>query len=304
MTRYLFPIIVFDLQLFAEGGTGDGGSTGGNGTDAGSMGAGSDLSGVQYGVQTEQRTSPAKADAPAAEDRAAAFEQLIKGEYKDLYDARVQDIVKGRLKNSQETVERYNKLTPLLETMSSKYGVKADDIDALIAAVDEDSSFYEDEALEKGVSVETLKLQKKLERENASLKQQMQQEQQRQKSAQLYQKWSQESQAMQQTYPGFNLQNELQNDQFRQLLLNNIDVRTAYEVAHKDEIIPAAMSFAAKTAERKVVNSLAANGRRPAEGGNAQRASATVKSSVSQLTKQDMAEIERRVRNGERISFG
>ena len=95
----------------------------------------------------------------------------------------------------------------------------------------------------------------------------------------------------------------MQNQKFVDLLRSNIDVRTAYEVLHKDEIIPAAMQFTAKTVEQKLTNKIIANGARPAENGMAAQGAALVKSDVSQLTKADREEIIRRVQRGEKIRF-
>lgn len=95
----------------------------------------------------------------------------------------------------------------------------------------------------------------------------------------------------------------MENPKFLDLLKSNIDVRTAYEVLHKDEIIPAAMQFTAKTVESKIAKSIAANGSRPAENAVGAQAPAVVKSDVSQLSKADRKEIIRRVAKGEKIRF-
>ena len=104
-------------------------------------------------------------------------------------------------------------------------------------------------------------------------------------------------------YPSLDLRAEMQNPKFIDLLKANIDVRTAYEVLHKDEILPAAMQFTAKTVEQKLTNKIIANGARPTENGISSQSSAVVKSDVSQLTKADRDEIRRRVARGDKISF-
>jgi hypothetical protein len=95
----------------------------------------------------------------------------------------------------------------------------------------------------------------------------------------------------------------MQNPQFRQLLQSNVPVRTAFEVIHRDEIIPAAMQYTAKTVEQKLANKLVANGARPAENGSSGQSATITKSDVSQLTKEDRREIARRVARGEKIVF-
>ena len=97
---------------------------------------------------------------------------------------------------------------------------------------------------------------------------------------------------------------ELQNPEFVNLITNNVDVKTAYEVLHRDEIIPAAMQFAAQAVEQNIAKKIAANGVRPSENGMGSQASAVVKSDVSKLTKMDIDEVARRVARGERVTFG
>jgi hypothetical protein len=305
-----------NLQLFAEG-AGEGGGTGAEGatsvteTNAVSQikgGKTDPLANVVYGKQTDAQNANVQVETTETEsvqpDRNAEFEKLIKGEYKDLYDQRVQDTIQKRLKGTKETVDKYNALSPTIDLLSKKYGVDPTDIEALNKAIEDDDAYYEEEAIEKGVTVEQLKQIKKMEKENAELKKQMQEQENKDKAAKLYSQWMEQEKATKNIYPSFNLRAEMQNPKFIDLLRANIDVRTAYEVLHKDEIIPAAMQFTAKTVEQKITNKIIANGARPAENGTSSQSAAVVKSDVSQLSTKDIAEVMRRVANGERISFG
>ena len=305
---HLIPML--NLQLFTEGGTagagaGDGGTAEGSGVTAPAAGVQkgvkNPLANVKYGKQEE--TAPAAEVNPTAPDRNAEFEALIKGEYKDLYDAKVQDTIQKRLKGQKETVDKFNALTPTLELLGRKYGVDATNIDALNKAIEEDDSYFEEEALEKGMSVEQLKEFKKMQRENAALKEQMQAQQNQENANKLYASWMNQAEDTKKVYPSFDLKAEMDNPKFVDLLRSNIDVRTAYEVLHKDEIIPAAMQFTAKTVEQKIANKIAANGARPTENGMNSQGASLVKSDVSQLSKADRAEIIRRVQRGEKIKF-
>ena len=297
---------IINLQLFAEGsGTGDGGTTGVTEAAAVSQtkGAKNPLADVQYGIQAEAQTTPVQ-ETSEAPDRNAEFEKLIKGDYKDLYDAKVQDTVQKRLKSTKETVDRYNALTPTLEILAKKYGVDVNDIDALNTAIEDDDAYFEEDALEKGITVQQLKEIRKMEKENADLKRQMQEQTAQQNAAKLYSAWMEQAEAAKTVYPSFDLRAEMQNPRFVDLLKSNVDVRTAYEVLHKDEIIPAAMQFTAQKVEQKLTNKIIANGARPTENGINSQSAAQVKSDVSQLSKADRAEIARRVARGEKISFG
>ena len=308
-------IPMLSLQLFADGGAGagagDGGTAEGQGvTEAAALpqtkGVKSNpLANVKYGIQPEEAASAAEVqtETVAQPDRNAEFEKLIKGEYKDLYDARVQDTVQKRLKGTKETVDKYNALTPTLELLANKYGVDATDIEALTKAISDDDAYYEQEAMERGMSVKQLKEVKQMERENADLKAQMEEAQRQENGKKLYASWMQQADEAKKVYPSFDLRTEMNNPKFVDLLRSNIDVRTAYEVLHKDEIIPAAMQFTAKTVESKLAKSIAANGARPSENGMSSQSAAVVKSDVSQLSKEDRAEIIRRVQRGEKIRF-
>lgn len=279
-----------NLQLFAEGTGGDG--TGVSATDAASQ------EGVAAVDATPQETT---------EDRNAKYEAFLK-EYKDLDDARVQSLMRDRLKKTNEEHAKkeseYKKTAPVLELLSRKYGVDASDIDALTKAMNDDDTYFEQEAMEKGISVEQLKEFRKMEKENAELRQ-MRDEQERKANAdRIYATWVKQAESTKQVYPDFNLEQEvISNSQFVDLLRNNIDVRTAYEVTHKDDIIAGAMQFAAKEAEAKLTKSIAANGSRPNENGISSRGASQVKSDVSKLTKADREEIARRVARGEKIDL-
>lgn len=304
MSKYLNLM----LQLFAEGGDGGTGAEGTTGvTETAAVSqtrkATNPLANVKYGKQEEAAPPPEEPKQTATPDRNAEFEKLIKGEYKDLYDARMQNAIRGRLKATEDTVNRFNALTPTLELLAEKYGVDANDVEALNKAIEEDESFFQDEALEKGMTVQQLKEFRKMQRENADLKRQMSDQQTKERADMLYASWVNQGEKTKTVYPSFDLKAEMENPRFVDLLRNNIDVRTAYEVLHKDEIIPAAMQFTAKTVEQKLTNKIIAGGQRPTENGMNSQGAAVVKSDVSQLSKADRQEIIRRVQRGEKIRF-
>ena len=105
MKHYSY-IPVRSLQLFADGGQGSGGAAQGTGVTAPAAGVqqgvkGNPASDAGNGVQV-QGGAPAAGVQQATEqpDRNAEFERLIKGQYKDLYDARVSETVQKRVKGS------------------------------------------------------------------------------------------------------------------------------------------------------------------------------------------------------------
>ena len=302
-------IPMLSLQIFAEG-AGDGGTAQGQGvTEAAALpqtkGAKNNpLAAVKYGIQ-EEAAPAAEVQKPteAQTDPNAEFEKLIKGQYKEQYDARMQDTIQKRLKGTKETVDKYNALQPVLEILAKKHGVDASDIGALQKAIEADDSYFEEEALQKGMSVQQLKEWRDIQRENAELKRQQQEQQTKENANKLYAGWMNQAEETKKVYPGFDLKAEMNNPKFMELLKSNIDVRTAYEVLHKDDIIRGAMQFTAQTVESKIAKKIAANGARPAENGMSSGSAAVVKSDVSQLSKADRDEIRRRVARGEKIRF-
>lgn len=305
-----------NLQLFAEG-TGEGG-TGAEGTNGVSAsvpslhtkGEKNPLANVKYGIQDDAqdanvqgKSTDVNGNPTQAIDRNAEFEKLIKGEYKDLYDAKVQDTIQKRLKNSKEAVDKYNELAPTLDMLARKYGVDASDIKALNKAIEEDDTYYEDEALEKGISVEQLKNIKKMERENAELKREIEERANRERAERDVAIWMEQAKEASKMFPGLDLGEELKNPQFINLLKTGVGVDTAYFAIHHRELVPQAMQFTAKQVEQKLTNKIIAGGKRPAENGINSQSSAVVKGDVLQLSKEDRAEIIRRVARGEKIRF-
>lgn len=309
-----------DLQLFAEGAGAAAGAGGGTSAGAGdtaaaagqqTKGAKNPLANVIYGKQDAASDDNGAEDTRAADangpdtvfdERREQYEAFRK-EYKAELDADMQKIIKGRLKNSQETVDKYTKLQPVLGMLAAKYGVDAEDSEALTKAIEEDDAYYEEEAFEKGMSVEDLKAVKKMERENAALKAQIDAARQQQQIEADVAKWMHEAEEAAKVFPGLDLGVELQNPRFVDLLRNNIDLQTAYFAIHHRELVPQAMKYAAVKTQEQVAQGIRSGARRPTENGLAKSSTAVVKSDVSQLTKEDRQEIIRRVQRGDIIRF-
>lgn len=291
--------LMINLQLFAEGAGADAGGSEGSGANG-------EVAAFQGTGVNAQAAAEQTMDVNV--DRNAEFEKLIKGEYKEQFDARMQDTIKQRLKGTKETVEKYNSLAPTLELLSQRYGVDVGNIEALNKAIEEDNSFYEDEALRLGIPVEELKKMRKMERENEMLRKERDErkaeEHAARERAQKYSKWVAEESEAKKVYPSLSLDEEAKNPKFFNLINAGVDVKTAFEVVHRDEMIPTAMQFASERATQKVANSIRANGARPVENGNASQSATVSKTDPSKLSSSEFEEIRRRVRAGEKITFG
>lgn len=306
-----------NLQLFADGGAagGDGGaaaaaagdSTGVSVPDAGvrkSRKRDNPLANVQYGVQQQSAEQVAPADGAAEQgtETEETFESLIKGKYKPDADAYIQNIVQNRLKNHQNDMAELEELRKLKASVAKKFNVDDQDLSGIIQAVEYDEEALEMEAIQRGMSVDSLKTVKRLEEQNKQLMQREQKSIAEQRMQQHFNSLAQQAESVKATYPGFDLMQEMSNPTFARLTAPGvgIDPKTAYEIVHKDEI----MAANAQAQAQAFAKSVKANGARPAENGlKAEQGASTVKTDPRSLTPADRAEIRRRVARGERIIF-
>lgn len=291
-------ILKLNLQFFADGGA-EGGTS--YGEEAAGENFGDDA-GSQLGVNGR--------DANGNEnDREARFEELIKGEFKDVYGKRVQDTVQKRLKGSRETVDKYNALAPTLELLAGKYGTEVGDIDALNAAIQADDSYYEDEAFERGISTEEVRRQHQMLRENKAMKARLEAADRQQKATDTYNAWKQEADELKEFYPDFDLEAEIapradgKMNEFADLVQRGYSMKKAYEITHWDQIMPEAMKYAAQRTESAMAKSIMSGGRRPVEANNSGRSPAVIHKDVSKLTDKELDECANYVRNGGHLDF-
>lgn len=252
MTLRKLNLHLFDM---ADGG-GDGGNAAGTAGVEGNAAPASenvDVRTIKYGIQPEDgdqqqdttaQTEPeTQVTSDTKEGRQQQFRQLM-ADYKDEFTEYFNQQFNRRHRDAElnkSKLEQYSKLDPVMDLLASKYGVDGRDIDALTKAIEEDDSYYEQEAEEKEMSVSQLKEMKRLQRENERFRTAQQQiERSRQNDAKLSD-WMRQGDALKATYPDFNFESEISPDnptseQFVGLLMSNVDVKTAYEVIHHDQI--------------------------------------------------------------------
>ena len=101
-------------------------------------------------------------------------------------------------------------------------------------------------------------------------------------------------------YPDFDEEKELENEVFKNLVLSGLDMKTAYEAVHLDELKAASEADAKQAEERDTAKKKTA---RPEENGSMSSGGALFKSGVYGLSKKDRAELARRAQKGEIIRF-
>lgn len=276
-----------DLQMFSEGG-GDGSSAAAGEASPGVKdefqvdAALEEYRQKRFGkraprdAQPEPSAPPAQkaAQEPAAEkkpekpvDRDQAFKDLIKGDWKPEADKYISDIIQKRFKNQQDHEAQLKEMEPLLEALYQREGVEKGNLKALIDKVTNDDALYEQEALQRGIPVDTYKEMRKLQQDNERMKAQQAALAQRQQFEQHIQTLVQQGEQLKQLYPNFDLRTELQNPEFQRLTGPNvgIDVRTAFEIVHKDQLEAMKAEAITKKVSEDLSRAYASGSRRPAE---------------------------------------
>lgn len=263
--------LVWNLQLFAEGGA-DTGASEGEATPN-DQAEESGFATQDMAEESENATQEEETENPETTEE--SFEDLIKGKYKDEYNKRMSNAIKGRLKNVHEELDVANQfkdsVNPVLNMLANQYHCDPDDIETLTQKMMDDNARYEEEALERGMDVETLKGIKKIEMENQALEEQVQAAREEEARREQFTRISQEADELKEIYPEFDLQAELDNPDigvdFARMLDLGFSVQNAYESLHLEEILNAhGEAIASKEAER-VVSSIKAKGMRPSENG-------------------------------------
>lgn len=311
----MLNLLKLNLTVFDGGAAAGGeGGTGGNGNDGQAIGQpvggegatkNGDFKNVVFGKQPE--AEPAGADDATAEptvktpkERKAEFESLIKGEYKNEFAERFQSEFNKRHRGYKELEENFNRADRVLGILAEKYG--ENNIDKLEELIINDHSQLEQEALEKGIDVEQLAQIKRLKAEADSERRRRERVEGERRADEQYQRWVEQANAMKETFPDFDINTEIQNPAFMDLLQRGISVDHAYKILHYDDIIKSTITDAMQKSSKATADTIAARGSRPKENGNTGSA-VIYKTDVSKLSKADRAEIAKRVARGETIRF-
>lgn len=237
------------------------------------------------------------------EARRKAFQDLVNGEYKDIYTEETQRIIDRRFRETRNLEQQVGQYQPVIDMLMQRYKIGDGSMDKLSQAIENDDAYWSEAAEEAGMSVEQYKQFQKLQRENETLLRQQRQRQNDQRAQQQLQRWYGEAEQLKSLYPSFDLNAEVKNPQFISMLRAGVPVQHAYEVVHMAEIKAGVAAMQAKATEKQVVDGIRAKGSRPQENGTAAQSAFTVRDDVSKLSKQERAEIARRVARGEHIQF-
>ena len=193
------------------------------------------------------------------------------------YNKEMQAVVRSRLKSEKSAEEALGKMAPAIEVMARKYGLDAKNMDyeALAKAINDDDAYYEDKALEMGVSVETAKKVDQMERDTERQKAQEQRTLQEQAIQQHFASLERQGEELKKIFPSFDLRTELQNPAFARMTAPGkgiMSVEDAYRAVHRNEIDAAASQIIAQKTAEKISNAIQSGSRRPDESGASSQA--------------------------------
>ena len=243
----------------------------------------------------EENPTEDKTDAKATPARMSWDEIMADPEY----NKQMQSVVQSRLKGAKAAEESLAKLAPALELLARRHGLDAEnmDYDAIAKAISDDDSYYEDKALEMGVTVEAAKRIDQQERDHARQQKQEAQNLEEQRLRNHFMKMEQQGEALKKVFPNFDLRKEMQNPAFARLTHPNIgmSVEDAYHAIHRKEIDAARSQVIAQKTAEQISNAIQAGSRRPDENGTSGQSASVTTFDYSKASKAQREELKRAI---------
>ena len=217
------------------------------------------------------------------------------------YNKQMQSVVQSRLKTAKAAEESLAKLAPALEVLARRHGLDTENMDyeAIAKAINNDDAYYEDKALEMGVSVETAKRIDQESREKARQQKQEAANLEQQRLHNHFMKLEQQGEALKKVFPKFDLRKELQNPVFARMTSPNMgmSVEDAYHAVHRKEIAAAQSQVIAQQTAQKISNSIQAGSRRPDENGTSGRSPSVTTFDYSKASRDQREALKKQIRS-------
>lgn len=280
----------------AAGGNGAAGSSGSNAAPAQPQSGSAPDAQAQASAQMGGQTPPQSgAQEPPAKP---SFDELIKGEYKQDYESRMQAALDRRFKSYNAELAE---LQPIMALLKSRYGVE-DGRGAAAAvrqALENDNAYWQTAADAAGMTPEQYRRLEMAEAQSRQFKALLAQQQTEARRLEALRILNAQAEQVKAQYPDFDINAELRdNPKFGDLIRNQVDMLTAYQVCHQKDFLAAAQ----QQAEAKAQNRVRANQSRPAENGTGgAQAVKEIGNDPSKWTKAQLRDVQKRVARGERI---
>lgn len=273
-----------NLQLFADG---TAPAEGANGVDTG---------GATGGQENQQQAM-------------TPFQQMIQGEGKAEFEQavgqRVQAAIRERFKNQADERRNAQRYLPIMQELGRRYQLDAGDVDGIYKKMTDDLSLYQEEADKRGMSPEAVRTMHRLEEEARQAKAQAQIATEEAQLRNHFQGLAQQAEQLKQTFPSFDLMQEMANPQFVRMTSPQVglSVKDAFYAIHGEEIQRQTMQYTAQKAGQRIAASVQAGASRPAENGQRRQGPVNVAVDIAHMDKKTRAKYMERIRAGEEINF-
>lgn len=205
---------------------------------------------------------------PAAAEARVPFETLIKGEYREDFQKKVEEILRRRFKNQDKRREELAEPEAKPEKSEEK-PEKSEEIPAKA----ESPAAPEAEAEPAAESRDP-----------------------------RYERLLRSARQARMTYPRLDLRKELASPRFADMVLRGVDVKTAYEAVHHEEMLRSAMGYGVQRAAEKLSRAQITG--RVAENGGESQSASVERLDPRRMTAEERADIRRRVlERGEKVWF-
>lgn len=248
------------------------------------------------------------------------FEKLIKGKYKNVYQNRVQSLVKDRLSTKDKQIsdmqKKENTGNQIFALIANKYNVQPDDLDGLLKAVTEDKDLFAEKALAAGVTTEEARNNFFTQQKTNAQEEELETLRREKAARELDTHLRTIAAETQKEFPNFNLEEEFQNPSFRTALdfiakqrneqnektgRNDeiYDLTTAYKMAHFNELQKDLVKRSSSAAISAAAQSIQSGARRPTENAVKKSGTTTQRKSVEDMSDAEFDAFYEKVRRGE-----
>ena len=227
------------------------------------------------------------------------------GRFHEIYGQMVSNVIQDRFKNQADLQTQMNSISEGLSPLFMNYGLETGDFEGLSKAISQDDAFYQANAEKAGLDVEQYKRQLQLEAEAERGRRITQQYEEEQRRTEMFTRWENQAQVLQQQFPNFDLGREIENNPaFANYLNYGASVQDAFMLSHMNEVVGGMNNAASQQATQNVVSAIQQRAARPPENGLSMHNPAIQRrSDPSQLTDEDFDEINRIVAEGGTVSF-
>lgn len=271
-----------------------------------------------YG-EGESKETATEADEPIeSENLDDEFEKMIKGKYKEQFGKKMNSSFSDRFSKAKNQIDaltnQLNEGNEILNIIANKYNVDGKDTKALLEAVKGDSSYFSEKAIESGMTAEELQDKYFSDKEANETKEELNRLKRERAMAELDTRLQNMALQTRETYPDFNLQEEMNNPAFTAALdfIANrnteknkttgkndeiFDTTFAYEMAHADELRQQMVNRTAKAAMNAATKHMQANANRISENVN-QRSSRASAKSIKDMSDSEFNTLVENIKNG------